>query len=290
MSFTSLLFNILFGYTDQKRNATTPFPEGVECYTDISYGPVPKWNELNVYYPQGTAGPLPTIVHIHGGGYVCGSKERYHFYCADLARRGFTVVNFNYRLAPKWHFPAPLEDTCAVFSWMKENAERFCIDLSKVILAGDSAGAQLTSHYAAIVTNPDFAKQFALSVTDIPIRAVGLNCGFYVFASQMHAFLKSLFRDYLGRKAPLDDPRLQVLGHITADFPPAHITSAHNDPLLACAKPMYEHLTKLGVAAECVIYGMPEQKEIGHVFHTDIRLAEAKKCNDEQCAFFRKYI
>lgn len=290
MSFTGLLFNVLFGYGDQKRNAATPFPEGVECCADISYGPVPKWNELNVYYPKGTVGLLPTIVHIHGGGFVYGSKEGYHFYCADLARRGFTVVNFNYRLAPKWHFPAPLEDTNAVFAWMKENAERFHIDLSKVILAGDSAGAQLTSHYAAIVTNPEFAKLFAFSVSDIPLRAVGLNCGFYDFAPLMNTILKGPFRDYLGRKAALDDPRLQVMEHITFAFPPAHITSAHNDPLLICAQPMYQYLTKLGVAAECVIYGTPEQKEIGHVFHTDIRLAEAGKCNDAQCAFFRKYI
>ena len=66
--------------------------------------------------------PPFVILYLHGGGYVYGSAERYRFYCADLAQRGFTVVNFNYRLAPEYSFPAPLEDLNAVMAWVAANA------------------------------------------------------------------------------------------------------------------------------------------------------------------------
>lgn len=64
------------------------------------------WNLLDLHYPEETDHPLPVIVSIHGGGYGYGTREVYHHYCADLARRGFAVVNFNYRLAPDSQFPA----------------------------------------------------------------------------------------------------------------------------------------------------------------------------------------
>lgn len=54
---------------------------------------------------------IPVIVSVHGGGWGYGDKERYQYYCMSLAQQGFAVVNFSYRLASKYKFPAPLEDT-----------------------------------------------------------------------------------------------------------------------------------------------------------------------------------
>lgn len=74
------------------------------------------------YAPQkingGTDHPLPVIVSVHGGGWVFGSKEGYQFYCMSLAQLGFTIVNFSYRLAPEFPFPANIEDINSVMSWV----------------------------------------------------------------------------------------------------------------------------------------------------------------------------
>jgi len=287
MSLQGIIFNLGASKSDRKRNAATTHPSGVSCCANISYGPHGKDNLLNVYSPEDTAGPLPTIVSIHGGGYVYGNKEVYHHYCADLARRGFAVVNFNYRLAPAARFPAPLEDTNAVLCWLVKNADRYHLDPENLFLLGDSAGAQLCSQYAAIYSNPDYARLFSFCVPDVRIRAIGLNCGMYEIANTGH---KGLMRDYLGKKIAPTDPRLAVLPRITPDYPPAHITTACNDFLRENAQPMYEHLTSIGIDAQIKCYGTPEQKHIAHVFHVDIRNPEATECNNDQCAFFRKYL
>ena len=290
MSLTGILFNISAARSDKKRDAAIALPEGVTEHRDISYGSHGKDNLLDVYYPEGTTKPLPTIVSIHGGGYIYGTKEVYRRYCMDLARRGFTVVNFNYRLAPERKFPAPLEDTNAVLTYLVQNSEKYHIDPQRIFLVGDSAGAQLTSHYAAIWSNPAFAAHFDFKVPDIRIRAVGLNCGMYDTAPMAALPREGIARNYLGKKIPAEDPRLAVLDAIGSNFPPAHITTACHDFLRQCAQPMEELLTARGVHAEMKCYGTEEATHIGHVFHVNIALPEATQCNNDQIAFFEQYL
>ena len=290
MSFQSLMFNIGAARSDKKRDAAIPLPEGITECRNISYGSHGTENLLDVYYPKGTAEPLPTIVSIHGGGYVYGSKEIYRRYGMDMARRGFAFVNFNYRLAPRSKFPAPLADTNAVLEWVCQNARRYHLDPQRIILLGDSAGAQLTSQYAAIFTNPEYASLFDLKLPHVKICALGLFCGMYDGAARAKAPRRGLFLDYLGKDLPADDPRMQVLASVTTKYPPAFIATAHHDFLKSEAQPMFEFLTARGIPAQYKCYGSPEKKHIGHVFHVNILLPEAVQCNDDAAAFFRQYV
>lgn len=289
MSIEGILFNISASRSDKKRDSFIALPGGVTECRDISYGPYGKENLLDVYYPEGTTGPLPTIVSIHGGGYVYGTKEIYRRYGMDMAKRGFAFVNFNYRLAPKWKFPAPLADTGAVLDWVVKNQHQYHLDSDRIILLGDSAGAQLTSHYAAIHTNPDFAGLFSIKVPRVSIRAVGLFCGMYDIPKFAVGEHRGLANDYLGRKFDLSEPRLNVLGAVTEHFPPAFIATSCRDFLHDSAEPMYDFLTSKGIDAEYHCYGSPDAKEVGHVFHVNIIHPEAVKCNDDAAAFFRNH-
>ncbi len=290
MSFQSIMFNIGASKADKKRDAAIPLPEGVTELRNISYGHHGQWNLLDVYVPTGTTQPLPTIVSIHGGGYVYGNKEIYRRYGMDMARRGFAFVNFNYRLAPKWKFPTPLHDTNAVLHWICKNSRRYHLDPSRIILLGDSAGAQLTSQYAAIHTNPQYAALFQMQPAPVTIRAIGLFCGMYDMAERGAAPRKGLALDYLGRDIPADDPRFRVLDSITESYPPAFIATACHDFLRPCAEPMYNFLRQKNIRAQWHCYGTEEQKEIGHVFHVNILLPEARACNDDAALFFAKYV
>jgi len=290
MSFESIMFNIGASRADRKRDSLIPLPQGVTECRNISYGSHGKDNLLDVYFPMGTQKPLPTIVSIHGGGYVYGSKEIYRRYGMDMARRGFAFVNFNYRLAPKWRFPTPLWDTNAVMAWICKNAERYHLDPSRIILVGDSAGAQLTSQYAAIATNPEYASLFHMTIPGITIRALGLNCGMYDMVSRAASPRKGIALDYLGKEISDHDPRLNVLGAIGENYPPAFITTACHDFLRDCAEPMYEFLTSQGIRAQWRCYGSEEDQTIGHVFHVNIPLPEAIRCNDDAAAFFKSVL
>lgn len=290
MSFHSFMFRRGAGRADRKRDQAIPLPQGVTECRNIAYGSHPKWNLLDVYHPQGAKDHLPTIVSVHGGGYVYGDKDVYRRYCMDLARRGFSVVNFSYRLAPEWRFPAPLEDTNAVMEWICHHAHPYHLNADCLFLVGDSAGAQIASHYAAIATAPAFAERFPFRVPDITIRAVGLNCGLYDATALAAGPRKNIARDYLGPRLSAHDPRLQVLSNITERFPPVHITTAHHDFLRDATGPMVQWLERKGIPVTFQLYGSPDAKDVGHVFHLDIRKAEATACNDDQCDFFRSYI
>ncbi len=290
MSFDSIMFNIRASKSDRERDAAIPLPEGITECRNISYGSHGKWNLLDVYYPNGTTTPLPTIVSIHGGGYVYGSKEIYRRYGMDMARRGFAFVNFNYRLAPKWKFPTPLHDTNSVMEWICKNAVRYHLDPNRIILVGDSAGAQLASQYAAMLTNPKYGSLFQMQYPQITIRAVGLNCGMYDMKQAAGQPRKKLHLDYLGKDLPADDPRFAVLENITPNYPPAFITTACQDFLRPFAEPMYNYLREKGIRAAWKCYGSEENERIGHVFHVNILLPEAVECNDDAAAFFNNYI
>ena len=290
MSIQRIMFNIMATKTDKKRDAAIPLPKGVTICADIRYAPQGKEGLLDVYYPEGTAAQLPTIVSIHGGGFVYGTKAVYRRYCMDLARRGFAVVNFNYRQAPRSRFPAPLADTNAVMAWICANAKEYHLDPDCIFLVGDSAGAQLASQYGAIYANAEYGKLFDFRIPAVRIRALGLNCGLYDCSKFLSFPRKSLERDYLGTKIPADDPRLFVLEAIGGNYPPAHITTASHDFLKDNAEPMCRLLREKGIDAQWKCYEKPDGTELGHVFHVNILLPEAVVCNDEQCAFFRRYL
>ena len=290
MSLQSLMFNIGATINDYKRDKAIPLPAGITQCRNISYGSHGKWNLLDVYYPNGTTHPLPTIVSIHGGGYVYGNKEIYRRYGMDMARRGFAFVNFNYRLAPKWRFPAPLWDTNSVMEWICKNAVRYHLDPKQIILVGDSAGAQLASQYAAIATNPEYASTFPMRLPDITIRALGLNCGMYDPKAFVGNGVSGVAKDYLGRHFDPADPRLLVLEAIGTNYPPAHITTAHHDFLKDNAQPMFEFLSEKGIPCKLDCYGSEEDKTVGHVFHVTITNPEAVRCNDDAAAFFKEIL
>lgn len=290
MSIKGLLFRYNASKNDRMRDESIPLPQGITECRNISYGSHGKDNLLDVYFPKGTDASLPTIVSIHGGGYVYGSKEVYRRYGMDMARRGFAFVNFNYRLAPRWKFPTPLMDTNAVMEWISKNAQRYHLDPKRVFLVGDSAGAQLASQYAAIQTTPEYARLFQMKPANIRILALGLNCGVYDLAAQAGLPRKDLALDYLGKALPPDDPRLFVLDVIGRNYPPAYITTSCHDFLRANAEPMYRFLQSKGIDTAWKCYGSEADGAVGHVFHINIILPDAVRCNDDTAAFFRRYL
>lgn len=292
MSLTSIMFCIGAKRSDRKRDAGLTTPAGVRRFDNLAYGPHGKWNRLDLYVPREAARPLPVIVSVHGGGWVYGTKETYQFYCTDLARRGFAVLNFNYRLAPRHKFPAALEDTNLAFCWLLAHAEEYGLDAGRIFAVGDSAGAHTLGLYACLCTDPAYAARYAFRPPEgFAPRAVALNCGVYrMERSEKRDAAAALMRDVLpggGTEEELES--ISVLDHVTPAFPPAFIMTASGDFLAEQAPPLVERLQSLGVEAEYHYYG-DEQRILGHVFHCNQRLPEAARCNDDECGFFRRFL
>jgi len=278
---------------DAVRDSGLVDPPSVEQRKDIRYDKsAGRWHLLDVYRPKNADGLLPTIVSFHGGGWFYGDKELYSHYCLSLAERGFAVVNFNYRLAPEHKYPQGLSDVAAVFRWIRDFGKDEKIDSDRLFFVGDSAGAQLAFQYSAILADPDYRKAFAFEIPPLRPLAVALNCGIYRMkpGTGDNPAADVLQRSYLGRKpssAVMDS--LDALGMMNAQFPPTFLMTSVNDGLTPESVPLRKRLEELGIPHIYREYGQGIP-EAGHVFHVNQKLAEGRRCNDDECAFFRRYL
>lgn len=292
MSITSFLLRRAFKRSDDKRDAGLTTPADIRRDDDILYGTDPKRQLLDVFRPKDARGKLPVIVSVHGGGWVYGDKELYQHYCMQLAQNGFAVVNFSYRLAPKFKFPASLEDTNLVFRWVLAHGAEYGIDTDHIFAVGDSAGAHILGLYCCLCTNPVYGAAFPFQAPEgFAPSAVALNCGVYEISLKGKGDPnRRLMADLLPRKgSPEELEQISVLRHLTGDFPPSFVMTANNDFLREAAPPLAEKLRALGVPVSYHLYG-DDQNPLGHVFHCNVRSEDAKRCNREECQFFRSLI
>jgi acetyl esterase/lipase len=101
-------------------------------------------SKLDVYVPRGRPKPHPTVIYIHGGGWVKGSKEQYTMELLPFLQRGMAAVNVAYRLAGSASAPAAVADCRCALRWVGDHAEQYGLDLSRVVVAGHSAGGHLS--------------------------------------------------------------------------------------------------------------------------------------------------
>ncbi len=100
---------------------------------------------MRVYSPEGD-GPFPVIMHMHGGGFVMGGLDTHDGTCRLMCQMTDCVVaSVDYRLAPEHKIPAAFEDCYAALEWIVDNAVRFKGDPTRIALAGDSAGGNLSA-------------------------------------------------------------------------------------------------------------------------------------------------
>ena len=99
------------------------------------------------YKPFNGQSPSPCTLFVHGGGYIIGDIDTHDLLCRRLAAKSVTcVLSLDYRLAPEHPFPAAADDALAAFDWMLENgAKQLDIDISRLAVAGDSAGGGLAA-------------------------------------------------------------------------------------------------------------------------------------------------
>ncbi len=293
MSLSGFIFCKRCEKSDKKRDEGLQIPDDVTYVRDLHYGEHKKYHVLDICWPKSIDGreidvkkdKLPVIVSVHGGGYVYGSKEVYQFYAASLAQKGFAVINHNYRLASKYRFPAPLEDLNEVLRWMTEHAQDYPVDPKQVFLVGDSAGAQIASQYGVICSNPEYEALMEIKKPQIILRGLGLCCGLYDIRKKLETEgCRGNWRDYFGKNPSKYGEKLDVLEHITEDYPPTYLFSSKGDFLLEDCKPMADFLKSKGIRCEYKIYG---HEQTGHVFHVDMRNEFGAQANSDQTEFFK---
>lgn len=124
-----LLTGILINY-QVLPNVTYAIANNYECNLDL-------WLPLDVDEA------VPTVIYIHGGGWVSGKREQYALMFLPFIEMGFAVANVQYRMSHVSPAPSAVQDCRAALRWIKYNADRYGLDEEKLVVFGHSAGAHL---------------------------------------------------------------------------------------------------------------------------------------------------
>ena len=188
--------------------------------------------DARVYRPEGE-GPWPTVLYVHGGGFVIGDLDTHDQTCRRVARDcEAVVVAIDYRLAPEHPFPAAVEDSVAAARWVADHLDE--LGGTDVLgVAGDSAGGNLAAVVAQTLPERVDAQLLLYPATDAlgdyPSRQENAE-GYFLELATMDWF----FEHYAGGtdlEAAGVDPRHSPLHAELAGQPPAVVVTAGYDPL-----------------------------------------------------------
>ncbi|MDR2476417.1 MAG: alpha/beta hydrolase [Treponema sp.] len=115
-------------------------------YLDVSYSRTSEAQKLDLYLPEGGAGPFPLIAFIHGGAFAsCDKADCQVQPFLEGVKRGYAVASLDYRLSGEAVFPAGIHDVRAALRFLRANAAAYHIDPDHVFATGDSSGGNYTA-------------------------------------------------------------------------------------------------------------------------------------------------
>ncbi len=210
--------------------------------------------KLDVYARRGASTPQPTLIWIHGGGWIGGSKDSALPQFAPWLEMGWQVVNVEYRLGRVSPAPAAVEDCLCALRWVAANARQYNFDTARLITSGDSAGGHLSLTTGMIPETAGFDRQCPgislpkvaaivnwYGITDVPDLLDGPNRKTYAVA-------------WLGSNPNRNELAKSVspLQFVRKDLPPILTIQGDADPTVP-----YTHALRLQEALEKA--GAPHQ-------------------------------
>jgi acetyl esterase len=210
------------------------------------------------YIPLNASGnvPLPAMVFAHGGGWCLGSLDVYDVPCRALANAtGRMILSVDYRLAPEYPFPAPLDDVYQALCWASEQAAQIGIDPLRIALGGDSAGGNLAAGAALMArdrSGPTVEHQYlfypALDSEMTMPSFTEYGEGYYL----TQEIMSWCWANYLGQDTALREPYASPLYAASlAGLPPATIMVCEYDPLRDEGERYAQRLLDSGVKVNC---------------------------------------
>lgn len=221
--------------------------------------PVP----IRVHRPRGVEGPLPCVYAIHGGGMILGSYDMddstFEAWCQELGVMGVSV---EYRLAPEFPYPTPLDDCERGLLWAVEHADELGIDTDRLGVFGISAGAGLAAGLAIRVRD-DGGPGLAFQLLETPMlddrqtTTSSTTDGLIVWSTASNAYgWRSYLGGLSGDRVPAEAAPARVADVV--GLPPTFISVGTADGFRDEALTYAQRLAAAGVPTELHMYpGLP---------------------------------
>jgi acetyl esterase/lipase len=215
--------------------------------TNVTYLTANNWEaKLDVYVPR-SAGPHPTVLQIHGGGWTGGSRESTMLRALPFLEMGYAVVNVSYRLARVSQAPAAVEDCLCALRWVIRNAKEYNFDVSRIVTTGYSAGGHLALTTGLIPASAGLDRQCPGAET-LKVAAIVNWYGITDVADLLDgANMKGYAVTWLGSRPDRVEAARQLspLTYVRRDLPPILTIHGDADPTVP-----YSHATRLHAALQ----------------------------------------
>ncbi len=250
-----------------------------------TFVPVPRRAvPVRFYSPVADRVPRPTLICFHGGGWVVGDLDSNDRTLRLLAlESGVSILSVDYLLAPEHPFPAPLDECVEVARWVRREGASLGIDVERLAIGGDSAGANLA--LAATIDLRDAGERwlrFMLLVYGVYARDHATEShrlygdGRFGFGTEA---MDALWSMYLGLEATADNPRAAPLRADLGGLPPACIVAGGTDPLRDDSRRLAARLVEGGGEVE-----YREYPGVVHGFMSMTRDLQVARCATTQAA------
>ncbi|MFI3229019.1 MAG: alpha/beta hydrolase [Bacillota bacterium] len=274
--------------------------EGITCEKDIQFCNDYDICKADCYYKGDLSVKRPVFINIHGGGFVSGDKGKRKYTSEELARRGYFVYVPNYRLAVTDPFPAVIEDIIASINYLHEIKDRFNLDLDRVVLSGDSAGAYLVSMVYAMIKNESYRLEMNMPKVTVDIKCLVPFCPpvrvldviskpspFGVNRTTAELFMGMTFKEYSKNKEGYKYEKLLNIDN--------YIDSNYNNVMLCYAEHDYfckGHGEMFKAALEkhgCEFESFKSTRLLdNHCYHMILFAKISPICHDKVCAYIEE--
>lgn len=214
--------------------------------------------KVRIYTPEGDE-EFPIFIYLHGGGWVLGDLDTVDIPCRSMANQArCIVVSVDYRRAPEFKFPVPLEDCYEAALWVAEHATEWQGDSKRISIGGDSAGGNLATCVALKARDEQsitFISQVLIyPVTDLSFSSDSYKAngeGYFLTRDSMEWFAQHYITSEEDRQNPYVAP---LLMHDLSNLPPALLITAEYDPLCDEGLAYANRLREAGIQVEYSCY------------------------------------
>jgi acetyl esterase/lipase len=182
------------------------------------------------YYQSKILGKRPCVIVVHGGSWAGGDSKQLPELNTYLADKGYNVAAINYRMAPKYQTPAPVEDIQATIAYLNQHADELHIDTNNYVLLGRSAGAQIALLAAYTLHEPGLK-----GVIDF-YGPADMVWGYSIRSNPLIMDSRKVMEDYIGGsyfKVPQKYVACSPLEFVSNKSVPTLIIHGENDVLVS---------------------------------------------------------
>ncbi len=255
----------------------------------IPYGDAGATTTLDMFTLAEEGEVRPTVVWVHGGAWISGAMENVEPYLRILATHGYTTIGVDYSVGPESTYPTAVTQLNDALAYIRDHAEELSVDTAQIVLAGDSAGAQLASQLATLITNPRYAALLDIQPALSPDQVAGviLNCGVYDLSAMAElqglpawGFKVALWA-YTGTKdwsEQSSGATMSTIEFVDDEFPPTYISGGNGDGLTWLQSiPMAQRLEELEVPVTELFWPAPHEPQLPHEYQFHLDLPEAQE-------------